>query len=502
MPSHGLIYSGQDILLCELCQTAALQSHCELCHVNLCIVCVGKHLSDSSKRHNVVPYKHKTSTPNNPICPIHAHKHCELFCEKCDIPVCSTCLSSRKHKGHDLSDVLQKMNSKTKDVEKDLEELEKRIYPTYRKIAADLKSEKVNVEEHYAELTTAVNKQGEDLHKEINNLVFKRKSEIEEMKVKHLTILNKQENEIKGNTANVLKTILQLKKTLASDNNLLASSYESRNFEFRNLLSTVTISLPNISFPQINNEKLNEMLGFLTASSIELAKHGYTMKTVDAVSCPLVKPLLEEPELITTLDTGYDELNSVIYLGKNKIWTCGNNKTMKLFNLQGKRLMSIKTNSRNTPYAIAVTGSGDLAYTDYEKQTIHFDSEGKPLFSYGFFSKYICENRNLDICVTDCDAASVVVVNKAGKLRFRYTGNSSTEKESFYPFGITTDSQSQILTADFVNHCIHILDQDGQFLSYIDNCDLSYPWSLCVDNRDNLFLTEYGIDTVKKIKYM
>ncbi|XP_062596654.1 tumor susceptibility gene 101 protein-like isoform X3 [Saccostrea cucullata] len=60
-------YSAQDVLLCDLCQTDSLQSYCELCHLNLCIVCVGKHLSDSSKRHNVVnivPYRYKTSTPN------------------------------------------------------------------------------------------------------------------------------------------------------------------------------------------------------------------------------------------------------------------------------------------------------------------------------------------------------------------------------------------------------------------------------------------------------
>ncbi|XP_062592823.1 uncharacterized protein LOC134254315 [Saccostrea cucullata] len=299
------------------------------------------------------------------------------------------------------------------------------------------------------------------------------------------------------------------------------------------------------------------MFGFVSALSITTEKQGYTMKTPEAVSCLPVKPLLDEPELLTTINTGHKYVHSVACLSDEKIWTHHNDKIMKLYNLQGKLLKSIKINSGNIPRDIAVTRSGDQVYTDprtrtvnivknkqiqkiirllgwipyfvcstssgdllvimdsddgkqtkvvrysgsKEKQTIQFDSEGKPLYSSGYI-KYISENRNLDICVADNLASAVVVVNQSGKLRFRYTGHLSTTKVSFDPRGITTDSQSQILSADFDNNCIHILDQDGQFLRYIDNCGLQHPYGLCVDIRDNLFVTELDSGKVKKIKYV
>ncbi|XP_062605968.1 uncharacterized protein LOC134267777 isoform X1 [Saccostrea cucullata] len=285
---------------------------------------------------------------------------------------------------------------------------------------------------------------------------------------------------------------------------------------------------------------------------------GMTLK--EAGSSPPVKQLLDEPETVTTIDTGYKEyLAHVACLSDEEIWTRGNDDVMKLYSInQGSLLKSITTKSGKPPYDIAVTPSGDLVYTDNgdrtvnivkneeieevirlqnwrpqgvcstssgdllvimhsddskqskvarysgstEKQTIQFDDKGKPLYSTGLHDRYLAENRNLDICVSESRIGEVVVVNQAGKLRFRYTGHDPTpNNEPFNPGGITTDSQGHILTTDQINNCLHIIDQDGQFLRYI-NCGVISPWGLCTDTNDNLFLAYPMKRQVMKIKYL
>ena len=84
-------------------------------------------------------------------------------------------------------------------------------------------------------------------------------------------------------------------------------------------------------------------------------------------------------------------------------------------------------------------------------------------------TRHLSENRNLDICLVHNSAGKVVVVSASDKLRFKNNDPPSSTTNQYNPWGITKDSRSRILTEDFTNHCIHILDQGGHFLCPIDN---------------------------------
>ncbi|XP_056001574.1 uncharacterized protein LOC130048615 [Ostrea edulis] len=378
------------------------------------------------------------------------------------------------------------------------------------------------------------------------------KNEIEEMKIKHLEILKKHLDEIKQIQSLIEQSLITLNKMEESNEVSVTMEYRSQNKEFRKLPPKLRVSLPTFSPNTIDREQLYKSLGSLIPLSFTTDVNGYTVKKAETSP----KELMGEPELVTTINTGYEDLRSVTCLREEEFWTSGKVSDMKCFNVQGTVINTIKTKSVEQPNDIAVTSDGDLVYASgtvnkvksgqteevirlqgwipnnlcvtssgdllvtmhsddetqskvvrysgsTEKQTIQYDDEGKPLYSGNNYTKYISENRNLDICVAYWGAGAVVVVNQAGKLRFRYTCHSSSTKyKAFKPWGITTDSQSQILTTNCGNHCIHILDQNGQFLCYIDNCDLKCPWGLCADKSDKLFVAENYSGNVKKIKYL
>eukprot|EP00105_Crassostrea_gigas_P042326 XP_019926474.1 PREDICTED: tripartite motif-containing protein 2-like [Crassostrea gigas] len=551
-PRHG----AQDLLSCHLCETPIPSLYCEICDIHVCSVCVGKHILDETTQHKVGPFKKRGFAT---ICQKHSTKICELYCEQCGVPICAQC-ASKEHNGHEFAEIVEKIESQKKSMLKDLQELEKFICPKYQEIVSTIPVQKADLIENLHKLTTAIDKHGEDLHREIDTVIKKLKSYLDEMDSKHLTLLNKQENEITHTISEIKKSIAGLKKLLNSNDVSLVYAYKSRNAEFRRLPRRLTATFPKFKSPEIDKGEVNRLIGSLSALSIKTDEHGYTIDSPGAESSPRNRPFIEVPRIVTEIYTKYNDdirLRNVSCLSDEDIWICGNDKMMSLLNLNGELLKSVQTKTEKRPDGIAVTRSGDLVYTDYsdrtvnivkntliytviklqewrprnvcstssgdllvvmsndykqtkvvrysgstEKQIIQFQENGEHLFFMGGFNLIcISENRNQDICMSDCDARAVVVVNKAGKPRFTYTGPSITTEDLFIPYGITTDSQGRILIADCDNNCIHILDQDGQFLRYIEKCDLQSPYGLCVDTRDNLFVAEWAIGKVKKIQY-
>ena len=275
-------------------------------------------------------------------------------------------------------------------------------------------------------------------------------------------------------------------------------------------------------------------------------EQGCLIKTPGAMAVALVLNVIE-----TERNELY-KLRSVSCLSDSEFWTCGNDNILRLHNLQGEHLQSVQTESGNCPEAIAVTQSGNLMYADYLENSINLVSgaqiqtlitlrEWKPIglcitfsgdllvsminfenttvvrryfastqeqgvyendqsfYTSEGYIQYLSENRNLDVCMVNQAAGEIVVVDEAGILRFRYNGHPA--QDSFHPRGITTDSRTNILTSDCYNECIHIIDRDGSFLRYIQNCGIQVPWGLCVDSRDNLFVAERNTGKVKKLKY-
>uniref|UniRef100_A0A8B8BI06 Uncharacterized protein LOC111110618 n=1 Tax=Crassostrea virginica TaxID=6565 RepID=A0A8B8BI06_CRAVI len=547
-----------DVARCDLCKTTIAQSYCDYCHVNLCKPCIGEHISDEYDKHKIVPILQRKSTLIYPKCKTHQKEDCKYQCKDCNIFICSDCSTvSPQHKGHSFLKLEELFTKSKEHIQKDREELENEISPTYEEIANELEMHIASLDEEYKKITIDLSKQREEIHREVDNAINHLETEIGEIKVKHHSLLKKHLDEIKHMQSLMQHTLIDLSEMMESNEVSPTIIYSSKYKDFSKLPPKLNVSMPKFIPKQIEKEELSSLIGKLTPLSTTLEERVFTAKKPNTS----VRELSNEPEVLNTIKTGYANLRCVTCLNEEQIWMSGWTADIKCFNIQGVLKKTIQTKSgvpwpddiiadrdrallytgswrtrtvykvKNDqteeiitlqgwkPKNLCVTSSTDLLVTMYSddetqskvvrfsgstvKQTIQFDDEGQPLYSGNSYIKYVSENRNLDICVADNGAGAVVVVNQAGKLRFRYTGHPSpTKKEPFKPRGITTDSQCHILTVDWRNSCIHILDTDGQILRYIDNCELSNAFGLCVDNNDSLFVCEYDKGNVKKIRYL
>ncbi|XP_061177424.1 uncharacterized protein LOC133186205 [Saccostrea echinata] len=163
---------------------------------------------------------------------------------------------------------------------------------------------------------------------------------------------------------------------------------------------------------------------------------------------------------------------------------------------------------KNKEWKITRYNRGGKKLLDFQKN----DKE-KDLYSS---VKYITENINGDICTTDFDASKILVVTSSGQYRFSYSGSSNDYV--FHPCGICTDVLGNILVCNGCSESlekslivdpfksefgIHLLDQDGRFLSLLLKHPSSpNPRALCFDNQNNLMVGSKNSPTVTVYKYL
>lgn len=347
-------YKAQDVIRCNVCDTGIPHMYCDICHINLCKPCVMEHLSDESKDHKLVSFNKRGSTINCPKCQRHSNKICELHCKQCNVPICALCVSSGDHEQHTKIDVLEHLKNRKDIIEKDLKELKESIFPKLQEAASKIPIQRSGVSKHSQELTAALKKQAETLHAEIDFIVKDMQSEIHDMDSQHLAAIDQHEKATNQSINEISQVILDLQNLLESNDILLVSEYTSRNSEFKNLPAPFNVILPTFIPQEINREQIYQQFGILSTQAITYptgqlfeAQAIATGKRVGLTKTSGVMhiPIIDEPQVLTEINTEFggwfDRFQSVSSLSDEEIWTSGNDKIMKLFNLQGELIKSI-----------------------------------------------------------------------------------------------------------------------------------------------------------------
>ena len=89
-------------------------------------------------------------------------------------------------------DILKNLPNIEEVIKQDLEELQKTIHPIYQENASNIPVQRADVRNHSQKLTKALDKQGEALHLEIDNIIQVMKSEIDDMDAQYIAAVDRQ----------------------------------------------------------------------------------------------------------------------------------------------------------------------------------------------------------------------------------------------------------------------------------------------------------------------
>ncbi|XP_078330465.1 uncharacterized protein LOC144624505 [Crassostrea virginica] len=462
---------AQDVITCELCDKAA-QQFCNSCQVSLCSNCVSKHMDAfKSMSHEIAPFLNRKTTLVLPACQEHSGQRCEVNCKECNTPLCLKCIVSEKN-----LNALQEYHNKIRDL--------------------------------ISEMNTIV-KQNEQLF-----------------------------------TSNKMSDV---------------NEYQSKLNEYQDFPEHVDLEFPSLR-SNINQGK--EFIIEIGGYRATLKQMSPPSPSAD-VSRLTTGKLMDQVRVIATIPTNYKPLRGVPCVGGAEAWIFGKKQTITRIDIHGAVRDTVTTTCQYGPNDISVTRERELIYSDRNSETVNMvrqgrsetlitplqdwtpsrlsctrsgdilvhaytlrdiqfknkiiryqgqnikqeiskDGQGNPIFNDGGNSLYMSENNNGDICISDAMANTVVVVDKTGRVRFRYDGTPARREKSFYPRDIVTDALSQIIVTDSKNNCLHILDQNGQFLRCVNDRGLERlekPSELSIDSEGRLWVG-CNRGEIKVIKYL
>ena len=200
------------------------------------------------------------------------------------------------------------LTTSKKCIQDDREELHHKVIPTYEDIENELEMQIASLDGEYKKLTTGMSKQREEIHREVDNAINRMEKEIDEIKVKHHSI---------STQSFIQQTLITLNKMEESNEVSSIIKYSSKNKEFSKLPPNIYVLMPSFIGTQIEKEELSNLIGKLTPLSTKMEERVFTAKKPNTS----VRELLDEPEVLNPIKTGYDDLYGVTCLNEEHIWT-------------------------------------------------------------------------------------------------------------------------------------------------------------------------------------
>ncbi|CAC5389103.1 unnamed protein product [Mytilus coruscus] len=493
---------AQQIVDCQFCDSSrnrrGARWKCLNCDLILCENCkTGKHSRiKNSNQHRIIDMQTPEETIHidwirevdlqKIVCIGHANRKCYHFCKDCKKPICTSCiLENHDHNLVELEiiykDQQQRLNNIRREIDKDLQ--------TLPGIIAKISQEEEEISRNCDEVRQKIEQRESEIKEQATHDAKRLLKDLEEFRKTENTVISLKQQKVREYEESLKHQKNNIQETLNSQKAI-------------SILTTIG---------QIDKKIALEY-------TVNGPKQKFIFKTPSS-HCIDFGTLIRLPELYINRAYQIEDINVSGLQGKhgnNTIMVFRKNKLGEYFlgNVSFSDSKCIISNEKQISdyvfdFTITKDGipkkvrgihacdsgnilvgfsgfhdgeQGGLLVLNEEKTHIkafELDKNNEKIFS---FPDKITTNKNGDICVIDHRfyVGRVVALNEEGHVKWTYNAH---DMETFNPCDIVTTSTGLvIITTDYHCNIVHILSENGDFLTKFGGDDVNISMVRCLNN--------------------
>lgn len=485
---------------CSQCE-GVTEYHCKECAIDICALCKEKHNLDlDTKNHEVKIFQAKSNiSPRKENCKRHPANVYKVVCDECKIPVCRECT---EHRLHEKIDILTEVKTKRFQHRETIYNIRSEaLYKRHVLLACiknDLKASQQTKQPLFETEAIFFAKIIEKIEENVTCNTFKygHRCSVQKMKLqRHLARIQKYEIIHEQSVKKPLRSLAYLKKIFGTKKHCCLNLKSHGRLSLSEGPTFVkVIQTLNFMAQHLGNELLLEII------DEPVLKKEFEVKTFGLIGShmSIQSPdhiwLYDEDNLVLTNTKGEKLFQIKDIIGKYYhcygTHTVTKEKELIYFDRDGKILKLSKDRNLKSQlpilssfscraycvYCSPLTGDLILGMCNHDTNTCiikrynvteNLQSQNQPQIIgqiENWHPVLITENNNGDIIVAGF-FYGVMGIDRSGRYRFLYEKTQSGFQ--IRAKGICTDSLSHILVSDSFDSAVHMLNKNGQLLSYL-----------------------------------
>ncbi|XP_078580294.1 E3 ubiquitin-protein ligase TRIM32-like [Branchiostoma floridae x Branchiostoma japonicum] len=190
------------------------------------------------------------------------------------------------------------------------------------------------------------------------------------------------------------------------------------------------------------------------------------------------------------------------------------NKRIQVFTMDGVYIREFttslpgKTGKELNPHDVAVDRNGNLWVVGHD-HVVQYSREGTCLAQINI--PLVIYPRGITVTMATGQVIVTEYDGKKGRLQVLEIlddsevgtyGSGHTSPKPWFPCCVTVGGEGNILVTDFNNHCVHVMDREGNFKFKFGSegsgeSQLNHPRGICVDGMKNIIVADSGNGCVK-----